>query len=83
MRNAPRKIMALALALALLLGCAAMAEVADGTYTGTGTGNHGDVVVETTFEGGVIKSVVVTEQVENPDVAGKALTDVPAASMAC
>ena len=82
MGNTIRRILALAIALALLLGCAAMAEVADGTYTGTGTGNHGDVVVETTFEGGVIKSVVVTEQVENPDVAGKALTDVPAAIVA-
>lgn len=61
MGNRIRRTMGLAIALAMLLSCAAMAEAADGVYTGVGQGNHGDVVVETTIEGGVITSVVVTE----------------------
>ena len=68
--------------LFLVMAVPGLAEAADGVYTGVGQGNHGDVVVETTFEGGVITAVNVIEQVENPDVAGKALVDIPAAIVA-
>ena len=80
-----KRILALAIACAMLfagMAVSAMAEAADGVYTGVGQGNHGDVVVETTIEGGVITAVNVTEQIENPDVAGKALVDIPAAIVA-
>ena len=79
------RILSLAIACSMLFAGMAvpgLAEAADGVYTGVGQGNHGDVVVETTFEGGVITAVTVTEQMENPDVAGKALTDIPAAIVA-
>ena len=84
MKKSIGRILSLAISAMLLICLAvpAMAEVTDGVYTGTGQGNHGDVVVETTFEGGIITSVVVTEQIENPDVAGKALIDIPAAIVA-
>ena len=76
-----KKLLSLFLVLILVLGCAgALAEgVADGTYTASADGKDGPVVVETTFEGGVIASVVVTEQNETPEIAGLPLEQIPAA----
>jgi fumarate reductase flavoprotein subunit len=82
MRKSILRGISLAVIVAMLLSCAAfaaMAEITDGVYSGTGKGNHGDVIVETTIKDGRITSVVVKEHIENPDVAGRALTDIPAA----
>ncbi|MDY4680965.1 MAG: FAD-dependent oxidoreductase [Lachnospiraceae bacterium] len=54
----------------------------DGTYTETVQGRNADITVETTIEGGKITNVVVTDQQETKEVAGAALTDVPAAIVA-
>lgn len=69
----------LPMAAAACFGMAAQAAVTDGTYTASGAGKDGDVVVETTFEGGVITSVVVTEQNETPEIAALPLEQIPAA----
>ena len=67
----------------LMMVAPVMAEEAtlaqDGTYTASADGMHGSVTVETTFEGGKIASVVVTEQTETPEIAGKAIEELPAA----
>ena len=67
----------------LMLGIGSMsayaAGAADGTYTTSAEGKDGPVVVETTFEGGKITSVVVTEQNETPEIAGVPLEQIPAA----
>lgn len=54
----------------------------DGTYSETVQGRNADITVETTIEGGKITNVVVTDQQETKEVAGAALTDVPAAIVA-
>ena len=66
-----KKMMHLILPMAAVVcfGMAAQAAVTDGTYTASADGKDGPVVVETTFEGGVITSVVVTEQNETPEIA--------------
>ena len=76
-----KKLLSLLIALCLSLGSfGALAEgVADGTYTASAEGKDGPVVVETTFEGGKIASVVVTEQNETPEIAGLPLEQIPPA----
>ena len=76
-----KRLLAMLIALTLaVFGFGALAEgAADGTYTAAGEGKDGPVVVETTFEGGKIVSVVVTEQNETPEIAGLPLEQIPAA----
>ena len=76
-----KKLLSLLIALTLALsGFGAMAAgAADGTYTASAEGKDGPVVVETTFEGGKIVSVVVTEQNETPEIAGLPLEQIPPA----
>ena len=76
-----KKLLSLLIILCLSLGgFGALAEgVADGTYTASAEGKDGPVVVETTFEGGKIVSVVVTEQNETPEIAGLPLEQIPPA----
>ena len=76
-----KKMMHLILPMAAVVcfGMAAQAAVTDGTYTASADGKDGPVVVETTFEGGVITSVVVTEQNETPEIASLPLEQIPAA----
>ena len=66
------------ISLLSLVSFQAMADVADGSYTETVPGRNGDMTVTTVFEGGRIASVTVDENVETPEVAGAALTDIPA-----
>ncbi len=54
----------------------------DGTYSETVQGRNADITVETTIAGGKITKVEVTKQEETKEVAGAALTDVPAAIVA-
>ena len=49
------------------------------TLTGTGKGFGGPLTVTVTLEGDTITAVEVTEQNETPNVAGDALTQIPAA----
>lgn len=49
-----------------------------GTYRGVGKGNNGDVVVEVTLSKDKIESVKVVQNKETPDIAAKALKDIPA-----
>ncbi len=51
----------------------------DGVYAQTVAGRNADITVETTIENGVITNVEVTEQEETKEIAGAALTDIPAA----
>ena len=76
-----KKLLSLLIVLTLMLGgFGALAESAsDGTYTASAEGKNGPVVVETTFEGGRIVSVVVTEQNETPEIAGLPLEQIPPA----
>ena len=76
-----KRLLAMLIALTLaVFGFGALAEgAADGTYTAAGEGKDGPVVVETTFEGGKIVSVVVTEQNETPEIAALPLEQIPAA----
>ena len=76
-----KKLLSLLIVICLSLGgLGALAEgVADGTYTASAEGKDGPVVVETTFEGGKIVSVVVTKQNETPEIAGLPLEQIPAA----
>lgn len=76
-----KKLLSVLLVLTLVLsGLNAFAEgAADGTYTASAEGKDGPVVVETTFEGGKIVSVVVTEQNETPEIAGLPLEQIPPA----
>ncbi|MBQ8080348.1 MAG: FAD-dependent oxidoreductase, partial [Clostridia bacterium] len=76
-----KRLISLMIVLALTLaGFSALADgAADGTYTASGEGKDGPVVVETTFEGGKITSVVVTEQNETPEIARLPLEQIPAA----
>ena len=76
-----KKLLSLILILTLALGClGALAEgAADGTYTASAEGKDGPVVVETTFEGGKIVKVEVTEQNEAPEIAGLPLEQIPPA----
>ena len=76
-----KRLISLMIVLALTLaGFSALADgAADGTYTASGEGKDGPVVVETTFEGGKITSVVVTEQNETPEIARLPLEQSPAA----
>ena len=77
---------ALAMACVLALaGCSSnssSAAMKDGTYAETVKGRNADITVETTIEGGKIAKVEVTKQEETKEVAGAALTDVPAAIVA-
>ena len=59
----------LPMAAVLCLSTAASAAVTDGTYSASAEGKDGPVVVETTFENGVITCVVVAEQNETPEIA--------------
>ena len=76
-----KRLLAMLIALTLaVFGFGALAEgAADGAYTAAGEGKDGPVVVETTFEGGRIVSVVVTEQNETPEIAALPLEQIPAA----
>jgi fumarate reductase flavoprotein subunit len=77
---------ALAMACVMALaGCSSnssSAAMKDGTYAETVKGRNADITVETTIEGGKIAKVEVTKQEETKEVAGAALTDVPAAIVA-
>ena len=84
MKALTKKLLAVTLPVAMLgtLPVPVLAEeglAQDGVYTACAAGMHGDVTVETTFEGGKITSVVVTEQTETPEIAGAAIETIPAA----
>jgi len=71
-----KKLLSLILvAMLLMTSVAAMAD----ELTGRGKGFMGDIVVTVTTENGVIKDVVVTENIETPAVAADALVKIPAA----
>ncbi len=67
-----------------LTGCSSnsTSTVKDGTYEETVAGRNADITVSTTIEGGKITAVEVTDNQETKEIAGGALTDVPAAIVA-
>ncbi len=64
-----------------LSGCSSngSASLKDGTYEETVKGRNADMTVVTTISGGKITDVKVTDNQETKEIAGGAITDVPAA----
>ena len=80
-----KKLLAASLAVAMiatLAACGSPAPAASGAekkeLTGVGEGFGGPLKVAVTMEGDKITAVTVTENSETPNVAGAALTDIPA-----
>lgn len=75
-----KKLFAVFLSAGMLLaGCNAKksADVKDGTYEETVDGRNGKITVSTTISSGKITNVEIKDNSETPEVAGKALEDMP------